>query len=80
MGEFVTKEMAAIQYYSPSRHFGWKTGNFVFQKCEFGQNVNLGKSNWQITGYPALLRKIDAEALNCNLHPKIAAIERFAAF
>ena len=80
MGEFVTKELAAIQYCSPSRHFGWKTGNFMFQKCEFGQNVNLGKSNWQITGYPALLRKIDAEALNCNLHPKIAAIKRFAAF
>ena len=70
LGEFVTKELATIQYCSPSRHFGWKTGNFMFQKCEFGQNVNLGKSNWQITGYPASLRKIDAAALNCNLHPK----------
>jgi hypothetical protein len=38
--------------------------------------VNLGKSNWQITGYPASLRKIDAEALNCNLHPKKVAIEQ----
>ena len=69
-GEFVTKELDTIQYCSPSRHFGWKTGNFMFQKCEFGQNVNLGKSNWQITGYPVSLRKIDAAALNCNLHPK----------
>lgn len=43
-GEFVTKELAAIQYCSPSRHFGWKTGNFVFQKCEFGQ-VELA-NNW----------------------------------
>ena len=73
-GEFVTKELASIQYCSPSRHFGWKTGDFMFQKCEFGQNVNLGKSNWQITGYPASLRKIDAAALNCNLHPKRLSI------
>ena len=45
----------------------------MFQKCEFGNG-----SNWQITGYPASPRKIDAEALNCNLHPKMAAIEGFA--
>ena len=50
------------------------------RKFRVFRNVNLGKSNWQITGYPASLRKIDAEALNCNLHPKIAAIELFAAF
>ena len=38
----------------------------------WGKNVNLVQSNWQMTGYPASLRKIDAEALNCKLHPKLS--------
>ena len=41
----------------------------------WAKNVNLVKSNWQITGYPASLRKTDAEAPNCKLHPRLSILK-----
>ena len=41
----------------------------------WGKNVNLVQSNWQVTSYLASLRKIDAEALNCKLHPKLSILK-----